>query len=39
MLPMYIIGIISWLKHQNKETNSVEVNTIKTKEWIIPKKN
>ena len=35
MLPMYIIGIISWLKHQNKETNSVEVNTIKTKEWII----
>lgn len=35
MLPMYIIGIISWLKHQNKETNSVEVNTIKIKEWII----
>lgn len=35
MLPMYIIGIISWLKHQSKETNSVEVNTIKTKEWII----
>ena len=35
MLPMYIIGIISWLKHQNKETNSVDVNTIKTKEWII----
>lgn len=35
MLPMYIIGIISWLKHQNKETNTVEVNSIKTKEWII----
>lgn len=35
MLPMYIIGIISWLKHQNKETNSVEINIIKTKEWII----
>lgn len=34
MLPMYIIGIVSWLKHQNKETNSVEVNTIKVKEWI-----
>lgn len=34
MLPMYIIGIISWLKHQNKETNSVEVNSIKVKEWI-----
>lgn len=35
MLPMYIIGIISWLKHQNKDTNSVEVNNIKTKEWVI----
>lgn len=35
MLPMYIIGIISWLRHQNKETNSVEVNTIKVKEWIL----
>lgn len=35
MLPMYIIGIISWLKHQNKETNTVEVNSIKAKEWII----
>lgn len=35
MLPMYIIGIISWLKHQNKETNSVEVNNIKIKEWTI----
>ena len=35
MLPMYIIGIISWIKHQNKETNTVEVNNIKIKEWII----
>lgn len=35
MLPMYIIGIVSWLKHQNKETNSVEVNIIKVKEWIL----
>jgi len=34
-LPMYIIGIVSWLKHQNKETNSVEVNNIKIKEWVI----
>ena len=32
---MYITGIISWIKHQNKETNSVEVNEIKKKEWII----
>lgn len=35
MLPMYIIGIISWIKHKNKETNSVEVNKINKKEWII----
>lgn len=35
MLPMYIIGIISWLKYQNKDTNTVEVNKIKIKEWII----
>lgn len=35
MFPMYIIGIISWLNHQNKETNTVTVNTIKTKEWVI----
>ena len=35
MLPMYIIGIVSWIRHQNKDTNTVEVNEIKTKEWII----
>lgn len=35
MLPMYIIGIISWVRHQNKDTNTVEVNKIKIKEWII----
>ena len=35
MLPMYIIGIVSWMKHQNKETNTVEINNIKLKEWII----
>jgi len=35
MLPMYIAGIISWIKHQNKETNTVEVNDIKLKEWIV----
>lgn len=34
MLPMYIIGIISWLKHHNKETNTVNVNKINWKEWI-----
>ena len=35
MLPMYIVGIVSWIRHQNKDTNTVEVNTIKLKEWII----
>ena len=35
MLPMYIIGIVSWVRHQNKDTNTVEVNKIKFKEWII----
>ena len=35
MLPMYIIGIITWINHKNEKTNSVEINTINKKEWII----
>ena len=35
MLPMYIIGIISWISHKNEKTNSVEINSIKRKEWVI----
>lgn len=35
MFPMYIIGIITWINNKNKETNSVEINTIKKKEWLI----
>ena len=35
MLPMYIWGIYSWLKHKNKENNFLEVNSIKRIEWII----
>lgn len=35
MLPMYIIGIVSWLKHQNKETNTVDVNKINKNEWLL----
>ena len=35
MLPMYIVGIISWIKHQNKVTNSVEINKITNREWIL----
>lgn len=34
MLPMYIMGILSWFKHQNKETNSVEVNNIKKRNGL-----
>jgi len=35
MLPMYVWGIYEWIKHKNKNTESVEVNSIKLKEWII----
>lgn len=35
MLPMYIWGIVSWIKHKNKETNAVEVSAISLKEWLI----
>lgn len=34
MFPMYIIGIITWVSHRNDKTNSVEINTIKRKEWL-----
>ncbi len=35
MLPMYVIGIFTWINHKNEKTNSVEINSIKKKEWII----
>ena len=35
MLPMYLIGIVSWLKHKNNETNSIEINNIHKSEWLI----
>lgn len=35
MLPMYIIGIVSWVKHQNKDTNTVDVNKINKNEWLL----
>lgn len=35
MLPMYILGIISWLKHQNKKTNSVDIGKVSKKEWVL----
>ena len=31
MFLMYIIGIVSWFRHKNKETDSVEVNKISKK--------
>lgn len=35
MLPMYIIGIFTWINHKSEKTDSVEINSIKKKEWII----
>lgn len=35
MLPMYVWSIVVWSKHKNGETKSVEVNSIKWKEWLI----
>lgn len=35
MLPMSIGAIISWLTHKSDKTNSVEVNEIKLREWIL----
>lgn len=35
ILPLYILGIISWIKHQDKNTKSVEINHIKSNEWLI----
>lgn len=35
MLPMYVWGIVEWIKHKNNKTESVEVNSIKWQEWLI----
>jgi nicotinamide mononucleotide transporter len=35
MLPMYIWGLVGWIRNKNKETQSIQVNSIKLKEWII----
>ena len=35
MLPMYVWGIVEWIRHKNKQTESVEVNSIKAKEWLM----
>ena len=35
MLPMFIMGTISWIRNQNKDTNSVNINKINNKEWYL----
>lgn len=35
MLPMYVWGIISWIRHRDKQENVIKVNKIGYKEWIL----
>ncbi|MBE5812414.1 MAG: nicotinamide mononucleotide transporter [Clostridiales bacterium] len=35
MLPLFIGGIISWIKNVNKETDTVNKNDLKKVEWIV----
>lgn len=35
MLPLFISGIISWLRHVDKETNTVKEYEVSKKEWCI----
>ena len=35
MFPLFISGIISWIKNLNKETNTVNENKLHKKEWIL----
>ncbi len=35
MVPMYIYTIITWKRHKSKRTNTVEVSSIKWKEWVV----
>jgi len=35
MLPMTIGAIISWITHKNVKTDTVEVNEVKLREWIL----
>ena len=34
-IPMYIMGTLSWLKHKDRKTNTVSINDISKKEWLI----
>lgn len=35
MLPLFISGIVSWIRNINKETNTVKENELTNTEWII----
>ena len=35
LLPMYIIGIYSWITNKNEETDAVNQNVLAKEEWII----
>lgn len=35
LLPMYLIGIYSWITNKNEDTNTVNQNDLSKKEWII----
>ena len=35
MLPLFIGGIISWIKNVNKENDTVNKNELKRVEWIV----
>lgn len=35
LLPISIMAIISWITHKNNKTDTVEINEVKFKEWIV----
>ena len=35
IIPFYTAGIISWAKHKNEETNTVKIDKISKKEWLL----
>lgn len=35
LLPISIMAIISWITHKNTKTDTVEINEVKFKEWIV----
>lgn len=35
LLPISLIAIVSWITHKSEKTETVEINEVKTKEWIL----